>query len=333
MYQIYDRWPILARNAFDGNSIYENNFDHDHVTSDQKIDHIIFAGMGGSGILADIFAAILSMTDMHVGIVKGYHLPKTVDSNTLVVATSISGNTAETLDVLYSAAEQKCKLAAFSSGGKMMEFCNKNNIMHSNIEYIHSPRASFCIFLYSMLKILEPVLPVKKQDILESLNNLESQNKIIASSNLTFDDNPAISLAKWIRGIPLIYYPLGLQASAIRFKNSLQENAKIHTIIEDVIEACHNGIVSWERRSIVQPILIQGYDDHIRTKERWSILKKYFEENDIEYKEVKSIKHSNIISKIINLIYLLDYTSIYKAILDGIDPSPVKSINYIKKNL
>lgn len=322
MYQIYDRWPELAKNAFN---------DDINPVSYEGIDHIVFSGMGGSGALADIFAAILSKTDTHVCVVKGYHLPKTVDSNTLVVTTSISGNTEETLSVLSSALEQNCKIAAFSGGGKMEEFCSKNNIEYRKIKQVHSPRASFSIFLYSMLKTLESVLPIDKQDILESLEHLESQKKNISSANLS-PDNSALSLAQWIKTIPLIYYPLGLQAAAIRFKNSLQENAKIHAITEDVIEACHNGIVSWERRSEVQPILIQGHDDYVKTIERWQLLKKYFGSNEIEYRHVISVKGS-IISKLINLIYLLDYTSIYKAVLDEIDPSPIRSIEYIKSNL
>ena len=130
----------------------------------------------------------------------------------------------------------------------------------------------------------------------------------------------------------MIYYPWGLQAAAIRFKNSLQENAILHVVAEDVIEACHNGIVSWEKRSVVQPILIEGYDDYIKTKERLEILKRYFDENEIDYREVKSTKGS-IISKLISLIYFLDYVSIYKAILSGVDPSPVKSSDYIKSSL
>jgi len=322
MYQVYDRWPEFAKNAFN---------DDVNPVSYEGIDHIVFSGMGGSGALADIFAAILSKTDTHVCVVKGYHLPKTVDSNTLVVTTSISGNTAETLSVLSSALEQNCKIAAFSAGGKMERFCLKNNIEHQKISQIHSPRASFSIFLYSMLKTLEPVLPINKQDIIGSLDKLESQKNNISSSNLT-SSNSALSLAEWINSIPLIYYPCGMQAAAIRFKNSLQENAKLHVIAEDVIEACHNGIVSWEKQSNVQPILIEGQEDYIKTKERWKIIKKYFETNKIEYHEVVSVKGS-ILSKLINLIYLLDYTSIYKAVLDGVDPSPVRSIDYIKSNL
>jgi glucose/mannose-6-phosphate isomerase len=130
----------------------------------------------------------------------------------------------------------------------------------------------------------------------------------------------------------MIYYPFGLQSAAIRFKNSLQENVKIHAFTEDVIETYHNGIVSWERKSDIQPILIEGQDDHIKTKERWQILKEYLKENKIEYREIMSVDGS-IISKIINLIYLLDYSTIYKAVLDGVDPTPVKSIDYVKNSL
>jgi len=141
-----------------------------------------------------------------------------------------------------------------------------------------------------------------------------------------------LNLAEWINGIPLIYYPWGFQAAAIRFKSSLQENAKTHAIAEDVIEACHNSIVSWERKSEVKPILIEGQDDYITTKERWSILKEYFEKNNIDYREILSVKGS-ILSKLINLAYHLDFTATYLAVLSGVDPSPIKSIDFVKSRL
>ena len=106
----------------------------------------------------------------------------------------------------------------------------------------------------------------------------------------------------------------------------------MHVIIEDVIEACHNGIISWERSSNVQPILVEGIDDYVKTKERWDILKEYFNEKKIEYKEIHSVK-GNILSKIMNLNYLSDYSSLYHAILCKIDPSPVDGINFVKKRL
>jgi glucose/mannose-6-phosphate isomerase len=264
-------------------------------------------------------------------VVKGYLLPATVDSNTLVIAVSVSGDTTETLSVLESAYKLKCKIIAFSSGGKMLEFCTKNKIEHRIVTQHHSPRTSFTSYLFVILKVLHAKLGIKQEDILESITKLENLNKKISSSNLT-DENPSLSLAKWLNCTPMIYYPFGLQSASIRFKNSLQENAKLHVFAEDIIETCHNGIVAWEGKSEVQPILIEGQDDHIKTKERWQILKEFLQQNNIEYREVVSEKGS-ILSKVINLIYLLDYSTIYKAVLDGIDPSPVKSIDYVKKRL
>jgi len=322
MYQVYDKWHQIAKESFESEQKCEDF---------ENIEHIVFAGMGGSGAIGDMFAAILSKTKIHVNVVKGYVLPETVDSNTLVIIVSVSGNTIETSSVLKSAKDLGSRIIAFSSGGAIQEFCNKNNINHRIIPKYHSPRATFPSYLYAILKVLHHTLEIKKEDILESIEKLEILNKKINSSNLT-NENPSLNLAKWVTSIPIIYYPFGLQSAAIRFKNSLQENSKMHAMSEDVIEACHNGIVSWEKISNVLPILIRGSEDNIKTKERWEIIKEFFYENKIEFREIISVK-GNILSKLINLIYLLDYTTIYKAVLDNTDPSPVKSINFIKSKL
>lgn len=82
---------------------------------------------------------------------------------------------------------------------------------------------------------------------------------------------------------------------------------------------------------IEKPILIRGRDDYEKTINRWEIFKEYFKQNNIEYMEIYG-KGNSILSKLITLIYLLDYSSIYRAILSGIDPTPVKSIDFIKNN-
>ena len=322
MYEAYDYWPKLAK------EYYEKDFSKLEI---DDVDHIVFAGMGGSGIIGDIISSILSKTNIHVNVVKGYLLPKTVDSNTLVVATSISGNTDEVLSILKNSENSKAKFISFSSDGNLEKISIENNIKHVKISQSHSPRASLPSFLYSILNVLENVIPIKKNDIVESISKLEKTQKLISSSNLN-EKNPSLSLANWIKNIPIIYYPWGLQATAIRFKNSLQENAKVHAISEDVIEACHNGIVAWENKTSVQPILIQGHDDYIKTKERWKIFKEFLQSRQIDFKEVNS-DEGNILSKIMYLIYLLDYSTIYHAIESKIDPTPVKSIEFIKKRL
>jgi glucose/mannose-6-phosphate isomerase len=322
MYKIYDEWPIIARKSFESQ---QKTLDF------ENIEHIVIAGMGGSGAIGDMLSSILSKTKIHVNVIKGYVLPTTVDVNTLVITISVSGNTVETLSILKSAHKIKSKIIAFSSGGKMLEYCKKNKIEYRFVEQYHSPRASFPSYLYTILNVLHSTLKIKKQDILESIIELENINKIINSSNLT-NTNKSLNIAKKISGIPLIYYPFGLQAVAIRFKNVIQENIKIHAIAEDIVEACHNGIVSWEKESNVNPIFIQGKDDYIKTKERWIIIKDYFNENKIKYIEINSIEGS-ILSKLINLIYILDYASIYKAILMKTDPTPVKAIQTIKDKI
>ncbi len=80
------------------------------------------------------------------------------------------------------------------------------------------------------------------------------------------------------------------------------------------------------------PVMIEGTEDHIQTKERWNILRQYFDANKIKYHEIFTVD-GGILSKIMCLIYLLDFSSIYYAVGLGIDPSPIKSIDFIKKRL
>ena len=322
MHVVYEDWPNIAKIFF------EKKFEKIKISN---INHIVFVGMGGSGALGDIFLSILSKTNMHIRVVKGYNLPKTVNENTLVVTISISGNTNETNTVLETASKLNCKLIAFSSGGKMEKFCKDNNIEFRKIEKFHSPRASFPSFLFSILNILSPIIPIPEKDIQDTLEKMQEIKKLISIKNES-ENNLAMSLAKWLSDVPLIYYPWGLECVAIRFKSSLQENSKTHVIIEDIVESCHNGVVAWEKKSIVKPIMIRGSDDHFRTTEKYQILSKYFDEKKIDYKEVFSVK-GNILTKIISLIYILDYVTIYKSILEGIDPTPVKTIEYIKNKI
>jgi len=322
IHNAYDKWAKLSYDA------YNTELD---VVDFKDIDHIVFAGMGGSGTIGDIFSSILSKKNIHTTVVKGYLLPKTVDDNTLVVTTSVSGNTAETISILESAHEKNCQTIAFSSGGIIESYCLKNNIEFRKIPQTHSPRASLPNYTYSILKTLNSIFLVNRNEITESIVQLEKISNIVSSNNLS-QSNISLELANWIAGVPIIYHPWGLEAAAIRFKNSLQENAKSHAFVENVIESGHNGIVSWERSSNMIPIMIQGEDDHLKTKERWNIVRQYFDQNNIGYKEIHSVT-GGILSKIMCLIYVLDYSSIYYAIRLGVNPTPIKSIDFIKEKL
>ena len=139
MYQVYDNWPEIANDAFEAKQ---------ELVHFDNIDHIVFAGMGGSGAVGDIIASILSKSDIHISHIKGYLLPKTVNKNTLVIVTSVSGNTIESLTILDSARKMDCKLIAFSSGGKLEKMCNEYRILFRKIPFFHSPRTSLVNFTY-----------------------------------------------------------------------------------------------------------------------------------------------------------------------------------------
>jgi len=323
MCKAYDTWPEIARHAYENENCKMSDF--------KNIKHVAFAGMGGSGAIGEIFSSVLSKSGLHTSVIKSHVLPKTVNDDTLVVVTSMSGNTEESLSILQEAKRKNTNVIAFSSGGLIKDYCTKNEIMYQQIQMIHSPRTSLPSALYTMLKTLGPQFEISYNEILNSIRLMEMTQKKINSSLLK-RDNPAFDLASWISGMPVIYYPFGLSAAAIRFKNSLQENAKIHAVAEEVLEACHNGIMSWERSKNMRCMLIRGTDDHSKTKERWEIIKQYFNENKIPFYEIYSVT-GDLLSKIVNLTYLLDFASIYFAILNMIDPSPLKSIEYIKERM
>ena len=120
MYEIYNEWPQIAK---------ESSNENFQKIDFKSIDHIVFAGMGGSGSIGDVIGAILSKKDIHVSIVKGYLIPKTVDSKTLVIVTSVSGNTLESLEILKKLKNMQAKALAFSSGGELEIFCNSSNFL------------------------------------------------------------------------------------------------------------------------------------------------------------------------------------------------------------
>ena len=203
MHKVYDVWPKIAKESY---------FSNLSKVEYKKCSHIVFAGMGGSGAIGDIFSAILSKTDTHVTVVKGYHLPKTVTNDSVVVISSISGNTIETISMLENAIQLRSKIIVFSDGGKLKKICQEKNIPHRNIKKHHSPRTSFTSFLYAMLHVLKPIIPIEENDVIQSISKMEELSVRINSKKIT-RENPAIQIAEWIDNVPVIYYPWGVGTS------------------------------------------------------------------------------------------------------------------------
>lgn len=315
----YDKWPEIGRQS------YENSADTLDI---EFFSNITFAGMGGSNSINTVIRSILSENKIPSFNLNGFDFPKYLNSDSLFIATSVSGNTLETLTALDSARKADCQIIAFSEGGKIEEYCKKHGLEHRKVSKFHSPRASFSSFLYSMLRILQPILSVHEKEILDSLNQLFVTKQKIYSKNIT-DTNPSIDLAWWFPKTPVVYYSKLLEASAVRFRNSFNENAKSHAIANEMTEACHNEIVCWELPTASKPMLVRTKNDNKRTAERWDILRGFFEEKEIEYKEIFS-NNGNVLSQLVELIYLFDYSTIYYAIKCGVNPSPIVSTEIFK---
>jgi len=319
MQKLYDMWPEIAMESFE--------MTQDYIDF-KNPNHVVFAGMGGSGLVNEVLISLYSKNQDQISKVNGFDIPEHLTSNDVFIATSVSGNTLETLTALDSARKIGCRIIAFSSGGKIEDYCKKYGLEHRMIPIFLSPRTSFTSFLYSMLRVLQPILPITEGDVRESLVELSSLKQKIYSLNLT-ETNLALNLADWFPKTPAIYYSKQLETSAVRLKNSFNENAKSHAIVNELLEACHNDIVCWELPTTSKPIMVRAKNDDKRIVETWEIMKEFFEEKKIDYKEIFS-NNGKILSQLVGLIYLFDYSTIYYAIKCGINPSPIVSTEFFK---
>ncbi|MCA9826963.1 MAG: glucose-6-phosphate isomerase [Nitrosopumilus sp.] len=316
MIDVYRSWPEHAEESFNSSE-----------KVDVKFNDILVSGMGGSGIIANI---LYGLTDHQIFVAKGYFLPKKIAKDTLVICNSASGNTIETLTLLKTAHKTGCKIIAFSSGGKIEKYCKDNKIPFNKYKMLNSPRTSLVFSLYTILGSLSESLGLPKTQITESISNLKKTRDLIFSADK--ENNPSVKLAKFMSKIPICYYSPLLLPAALRFKNDLQENCKKHAMIEEIAESCHNSINAWERPSNISPILFRKQDDHILIKKQFDVVKEYLESKKVPYFETFAPK-GNLLNALINTMYHMGYATILRAISDGIDPTDIPAIRFIKARL
>jgi len=315
MIDVYKSWPEYAEESFNLSKKMNVEF-----------DNIVVSGMGGSGIIGNVLSYL---TESYVSVSKGYFLPRNITKNTLVVCNSASGNTLETLTLLKTAYKMGCKIVAFSSGGKVETYCNRNKIPYQKYKMLNSPRSSLVFSLYTILGSLSESIGLPKKHVTESIRNLKKTREIIFSSER---NNPSSDLAKFISGVPICYYSPKLLPAALRFKNDFQENCKRHAMIEEIAESCHNSINAWEQPSDINPILFRKDDDHILIKKQFDVVKEYLESKKVKYMEVFTSK-GNLLNALINPMYHMGYATILHAINNNIDPTDIPAIRFIKARL
>jgi len=299
------------------------------------IKNIIVAGMGGSAISADLLSGFL--TDelaLPISSCRDYSLPKYADENSLVIISSYSGNTEETISCFKDAASRGCKIIAVSTGGEIKRLAGEHNITWISLQEGFQPRFALGASFFTMLKVLQSLNVIPAQDeVVNEIKSLWKQKGI----DFATDDNLAITTAEKLIGfIPLIYSSSKFEAVGYRFKSQFNENSKLHAFNSVIPELNHNEIIGWETFSEKQfnakLIAILDDDYHPQIKKRFDITRELAQRSKVEIITLSS-SEKNIKVRIMDLIYLGDWITYYLSILRGFDPSEIDYIMELKQSL
>ncbi|MGQ9719169.1 MAG: bifunctional phosphoglucose/phosphomannose isomerase [Nitrososphaerales archaeon] len=328
LHKIYEDWYVHCVNAFQTEV---------KVPDISHIKEVVFAGMGGSATPGDVLQDWLR-DDIKIPlyVVKDYHLPRFVGRDTFVLAVSCSGNTEETLSVVHEAIKAGCKVATISSGGLLEEISLKNNIVHNKIAFKSLSRASFPYLFYVSVKILSNygLLKGLEGQILNSIRLVKDISKHVSIDSPTEGNISKKLASKLCNSLPFVYGSSLNRAVAVRFKNVLNENSKMHVVVDVQPELCHNEIVAWEgaKEKAFKALFLRYEREPPEVKARFEIIGRLIRDAGFETLEAWSWGTDRL-SKIISLLYILDFASLYVAVMRGFDPSLTASIDKVKRGL
>jgi glucose/mannose-6-phosphate isomerase len=302
-----------------------------------NVKQVIYAGMGGSAASGDILKDWLTpVLNIPFSVLKDYHLPRSADKNTLALVISCSGNTEEVLSIAKESIKKGCSVAAVSSDGMLEKVCSENNVPFTKVKKLSVPRSSLPYLFYPAANILKETIGLG--EVSEQLANSVSQIKSIHREirvDAPIEKNPAKEIAaKIFDGVPIIYASAANRGVAIRFKASLNENAKMiaHTAV--IPELCHNEVEGWIGRvpSIFRPVFIRHPEESSEISKRFEVVKDIVETAGFEVYELWETGEDHL-SRILRSIYLTDYASIYTTVLRIEDPKVTGNIDTMKRRL
>lgn len=304
------------------------------------VSNLFVAGMGGSGIGGDLFRVVIEdEVALPLQVVKGYRLPGYVGPDSLLIAVSYSGNTEETLNCFREALSRQAKIICLTSGGKLAAEGERNNLPVVKIPGGLQPRAALGYLFLPLLVILSRLGLASFDDRqLAEAVALLNQAKARFSQRSSFPENQAKQIAARLYGkAPVIYGSEGLAGvAALRWKCQFNENSKIPAFCHSFPELNHNELVGWEKLANLTKsfslILLRDKDESARMRTRIEVTKELIKGAFDEAVEVWAEGRSPL-AKTLSLIYLGDYISFYLAILNGVDPSPVEKIAFLKEKL
>src|SRR3989338_4086239 len=306
------------------------------------INQIVFSGLGGSAIGADFVRSYLTY-DLPIPILvnRHYKLPEYVDDKTLLIVSSYSGNTEETLSALKDGLKRKARILGISSGGELAHQAGKHSFPLIQIPGGFSPRAALGFSVIPLLIALSK-LGFREAYRPEELKEAQVLIQSLAESHYGIDipsqKNQAKQLAQsCFKKYVLIYSGVDYcDVAALRWRGQIEENAKAIASHHALPEMNHNELAGWEnpagllKESVV--FFLRDSSDHKRVQRRMDLTRSVIERMAGQVIEIQS-QGKGLLARMFSLVYLGDWISFYLAVLYGVDPTPVEVIQYLKSEL
>ncbi|MFQ5709095.1 MAG: bifunctional phosphoglucose/phosphomannose isomerase [bacterium] len=303
-----------------------------------SIANVCLAGMGGSAISGDVVKGLVH-THLRVPMVvnRHYTLPAFVARDSLVILSSYSGNTEETLEAYDQACAKKAQIVCVTSGGKLRSKAEANRHPVVSIPTGFPPRAALGYLCIPILFVLQcaQLIVYPESDLFETIELLQ---KLREAYHPAIANNKAKAISLKLQGrIPLIYASVaGFEAVALRWKAQLDENSKVMAFCNVFPELNHNEIMGYgplqEISQQFQVISLKDRNDHPQVQKRMAITREIIEKGSNPVIEVES-EGNSLLARMFSLIYLGDMVSFYLAILNQVNPTSIDNIDYLKRRL
>lgn len=304
-----------------------------------EVGGIAVAGMGGSAIGSDLVANVYDGSlPSPLVTVRGYNLPGWIDSRSLMFVVSYSGNTEESLSCLEQALERGCRTICISSGGRVAELAAAEGLPLIKVPAGLQPRAAMGHLSIPIASCLESLGLVEslEADVREAVATMEALGES-CSPEVPSSENPAKQLAMRLHGgVPVIYGCELTVVAARRWKCQINENAKNICFANEFPELNHNEIVGWQFPGDLldrfRVVYLADREVHPQNSKRMRITGELLGGYTGEVVEAATSGESRL-ARLFSVIHLGDYVSLYLAILNGVDPSPVDRIEDLKRHL
>ena len=305
----------------------------------RRVNRVVALGMGGSAIGGDLLR-VLAEPECALPIVtnRDYTVPAFVNAETLVIASSYSGNTEETLSAFQEVRQRGAALLAITTNGKLAQQARELGAPLLTFRYQSQPRAALGYSLVSLIGVMQRLdfIGDKAADLEEAIAVMEALQEEIRET-VPVTENLAKQLARRLHGrLPVIYGSGYLGEVAHRWKTQLNENAKAWSFFEQLPELNHNAVVGYQfpkelaERTLV--VMLASSLDHPRNEARFQVTQEILTRHGIAYETIEA-RGKSPLAQMLSAIHFGDYVSFYLAMLYEVDPTPVQAIGYLKERL